>query len=286
MASNMDNITQLAQQGSIKAIMQILNKQLRDAGVNTKIASGDHGVLEILCEAGHPENLDKHRIVNCIQQSLDQIAPRTFQKVHIQSHLTNDTQSLWVSTLSQGERRKLIWSEDIRINRISLFQKVIKGLGLKFPVQRSVKKINRAKLKKDFDQWLKGDRQVWLIMGAIAAVSLGWAARDWTFLKAQVQLQSTTTTPQDVPRDPDNLPEFDAFNQSVRLATQAANGGKTATTYAEWLDLANRWQQASDLMKRIPLDHPRYTEAQERVLSYRQNSEVALAKANMLTPNP
>ncbi|NJN73032.1 MAG: hypothetical protein HC799_09620 [Limnothrix sp. RL_2_0] len=282
----MDNIIQLAQQGSIKAIMQILNKQLRDAGVNTKIASGDHGVLEILCEAGHPENLDKHRIVDCIQRSLDQIAPRTFQKVHIQSRLTNDTQALWVSTLSQGERRKLIWSEDILINHISWVQKLLKDLGIKSPAQPPVKKRQRGNQKNAVDHWFKGDRQGWVIIGAIAAVSIGWAARDWALLKTQVQLQSTTNPTQNAPRNSDNTSDFDAFNQSVRLATQAANGGKTATTYGEWLDLANRWQQASDLMKRIPQDHPRYTEAQERVLSYRQNSEVALAKAKMLTPNP
>lgn len=282
----MDNITQLAHQGSIKAIMQILNQQLRDAGINTKIASGDHGVLEILCEAGHPENLDKQRIVDCIQRSLDQIAPRTFRKVHIQSRLTNDTQALWVSTLSQKERRKLIWSEDICINRISLFQKALKSLGIQSLAKPSAKKSKRAKLKNNVDQWLKGDRQIWVIMGAIAAVSVGWAARDWALLKTQVQLQATTNPAQNVPRDPGSILDFDAFNQSVRLATQAANGGKTATTYGEWLDLANRWQQASDLMKRIPQDHPRYTEAQERILSYRQNSEVALAKAKRLTPNP
>lgn len=297
----MDNIIQLAHQGSIKAIMQILNKQLRDAGVNTKIASGEQGVLEILCEAGHPENLDKRRIVDCIQKSLDQIAPRTFQKVHIQSRLTNDTQLLWASTLSQGERRKLIWSENIRINHVSLLQKALKGLGIR-PLAKqatgnagnqgqssgSAGKVNRARLKSDLDRWLKDDRRIWLIMGAIAAASVGWAARDWALLKEQVQLQATMTLPQDFSGDMDtgDVSDFDAFNQAVRLATQAADGGKTATTYGAWLDLANRWQQASDLMKRIPRDHPRYTEAQERVLSYRQNSEVALAKANGLAPDP
>ena len=277
--------------------MQILNKQLRDAGVNTKIASGEQGVLEILCEAGHPENLDKQRIVDCIQRSLDRIAPRRFQKVHIQSRLTNDTQLLWASTLSQGERRKLIWSENIRINHVSLFQKALKGLGLQSLVKQAAgnvgnqansagSKVSRARLKSDFDRWLGNDRRVWLIMGAIAAVSVGWAARDWALLKEQVQLQSTTNPAEDFPSTTGNGADFDAFNQAVRLATQAADGGKTATTYAEWLDLANRWQQASDLMKQIPRDHPRYTEAQERVLSYRQNSEVALAKAHVLAPNP
>jgi hypothetical protein len=79
---------------------------------------------------------------------------------------------------------------------------------------------------------------------------------------------------------------FDPFNQAVRLANQATTGGQRAIAYEDWLNLANRWQQAAALMAMVTADHPRYTEAQARVLSYRQNSEAALARANALTPNP
>ncbi|MGB2924202.1 MAG: hypothetical protein WBB82_02775 [Limnothrix sp.] len=282
----MENITQRAQQGSIKAIMQILNQQLRDVGVSTRVVLGVNGILEILCEAGHPENLDKGKIVDCIQRNLDHLSPRTFQKVHIQSCLTNNTQSLWVATLSQKERRKLLWSEHISIHHQTFFQRVSKSLGL----EASAKKLAKAaRLRKDqasLNRIWQGDRRVWLVVGAIAAASMGWMMRDWSLLKAQQQTQiineNTETQSQNSATTPT---DFDAFNQSVRLATQAAAGGQNATTYSEWVDLANRWQQASDLMKLVPQAHPRYTEAQERVLSYRQNSEVALAKARVLAPN-
>ena len=84
--------------------------------------------------------------------------------------------------------------------------------------------------------------------------------------------------------DKHDPPSFDPFSEAIRLATQAATAGQTATTYGQWLDLANRWQQASALMELVTPDHPQYGEAQTRVLSYRQNSAVALAKAEAIAP--
>jgi putative SOS response-associated peptidase YedK len=53
----------------------------------------------------------------------------------------------------------------------------------------------------------------------------------------------------------------------------------TAKSSAEWLDLAARWQQASDLMATVPANDSRYATAQDRVLAYRKNSESALEEA-------
>ncbi|MEO0488207.1 MAG: hypothetical protein AAFZ49_01450, partial [Cyanobacteria bacterium J06659_2] len=76
-----------------------------------------------------------------------------------------------------------------------------------------------------------------------------------------------------LPEDPD------PFVQAVRLAEQAAADGKIAETAADWLDLASRWQRASDLMSQVPETDERYPTAQDRVDAYQQNSEAALAEA-------
>ena len=72
----MSRLTKLAYQGSVKAIMQLLNDQLQDTGVHTRIALGSDGTLEILCEADHPENLDKETVVDCIKQNLNHLSDR------------------------------------------------------------------------------------------------------------------------------------------------------------------------------------------------------------------
>ena len=289
----MKRLTQLAHQGNVKAIMEILNKQLEEAGVNTRVALGANGILEILCEAGHPENLDKAMIVRRIKHSLDQLSPRPFQQVHIRSCLTNDVQSLWVSTLSCEARQKLLWSERIQIHHRPWFQQLLRRWGIKPP--KRFRKRRRARLQTASSTpgttaqsprtGLNLSSKQQLLMGAIALGFVGWFSHDWWALKMQVQQNTSTVnsvtqsegTPSDTAEDP--------FTQAVRLANEAATEGQAAKTYGEWLDLANRWQKASEFMALVAPNHPRYAEAQERVLSYRQNSEVALAKAEALVPD-
>lgn len=74
----------------------------------------------------------------------------------------------------------------------------------------------------------------------------------------------------------------DAFAEAVRVANQAAVDGQTASTAAEWLDLAARWQKASDLMGNIPVGNERYAIAQDRIAIYQTNSQSALQRATTL----
>jgi hypothetical protein len=65
----------------------------------------------------------------------------------------------------------------------------------------------------------------------------------------------------------------------VRLAEQASRAGQTVTTTAQWLDLAAKWERASDLMSTVKSDDQRYKTAQDRMKLYRKNSEAAQKQA-------
>jgi hypothetical protein len=71
----------------------------------------------------------------------------------------------------------------------------------------------------------------------------------------------------------------DSFAQAVRLAEQASTEGKTAQSREDWLVVAAKWQQASDLMATVPSKHPRYTTAANRTALYYKNSEKAQQEA-------
>jgi hypothetical protein len=75
------------------------------------------------------------------------------------------------------------------------------------------------------------------------------------------------------------LPSSDPFADAVRLAEQTSIAGRNAQTSAQWLDLAAKWQQASDLMAAVPPTDNRYETAQDRVESYRKKSEIAQQEA-------
>jgi hypothetical protein len=76
-----------------------------------------------------------------------------------------------------------------------------------------------------------------------------------------------------------NSASSDPFAEAVRLAEQTAASSRTIQTSAEWLEVASRWQKASDLMAQVASTDSRYATAQNRVEQYRQNSQIALDKA-------
>ena len=70
------------------------------------------------------------------------------------------------------------------------------------------------------------------------------------------------------------------FAEAVRIAEQASVDGQSDNTAAEWLDLAARWQKASDLMGNIPKGNEQYAIAQGRLKTYQANSQSAVRQAN------
>jgi hypothetical protein len=117
----------------------------------------------------------------------------------------------------------------------------------------------------------------------------GWAFYSWqgaakptavtSSSSSQVATTPTQTTPANPNAEPSPKPQ-DSFLIAVRIAEQASKEGLTAQSPAQWLELAARWQRASDLMANVPSGDSRYITAQDRVVTYRKNKERALTKAN------
>ncbi len=72
------------------------------------------------------------------------------------------------------------------------------------------------------------------------------------------------------------------FIEAVRIAEQTAEAGQQAKTVDDWVKLASQWRGASDLMANVSPKYHRYTIAQDRVIYYRQQSEIALQQARYL----
>jgi hypothetical protein len=89
-------------------------------------------------------------------------------------------------------------------------------------------------------------------------------------------------TPPTSEPSPTPVPDQDPFVLAVRIAQQSVEDGKSATTAAAWLDLAARWQRASDLMAEVPPEDERYAIAQDRIAAYASNKEMALQEAENL----
>lgn len=274
--NEVNDILGQARQGSVAAIIQILNEQLADAHIRTRAILVD-GVLQLLCEAPTAEQLEKTEVIGRVRSILEELSPRHIGKVHINSRLVREQQLLWYEEITRDPENQLLWSELIKLQQPN-------------PIARFWQDLNQPKTRKEIvvtDSKRNRLGQKYFLRGLVGGASLcllvfllGWVLKhrlgiSWTPTFASEESESSAVaTGEPVAQD--------AFTQAVRLAQQAAMDGQEATTPAEWLDLAARWQRASELMAQVDPDNENYSVAQDRILAYQQNSSQALAQAEQL----
>ena len=273
---SVNDILGQARQGSVAAIIQILNERLAESQIRTRAILAD-GILQLLCEAPTPEQLEQSTVVPRVQGILEELAPKHIRKVNINSRIVREQQLLWYEEITRDPENQLLWSELIKLKQPN-------------PVSRLWQDMQQPKARNEIvvkDQKKSQLSQKYFLRGVVGGASLcllvllvGWVFKhrlgvSWAqlFSPGEVTVEEPVA---DVPESPDS------FAQAVRLAQQSVTDGQQATTPAEWLDLAARWQRAADLMAQVPSEDERYDIAQDRILAYQQNSDQALNKADQL----
>ena len=277
--STVNDIIGQAHQGSVAAIIQVLNEQFADDGIRTRAILAD-GILQLLCEAPTSEQLPQSELVSRVRTILENLSPKHIRKVNINSRIVREQQLLWLEEITRDPEGQLLWSELITLKQLNPFtrfwQDVRQSRGKKEIVVSNSK---QDKLhQKFFWRGLMGGASLCLLL-----VLVGWTLKHRlgiTLTPAHPPLETlpaAETTPAATP-----TPIQDTFAQAVRLAEQTAQAGQSAETPAEWLALATQWQRASDLMAEVPSTDARYAVAQDRVTTYREYSEQALLQAESL----
>ena len=273
---SVNDILGQARQGSVAAIIQILNERLAESQIRTRAILAD-GVLQLLCEAPTPEQLEQSTVVPRVQGILEELAPKSIRKVNINSRIVREQQLLWFEEITRDPENQLLWSELIKLKQPN-------------PVSRLWQDLQQPKARNEIvvtDQKKNQHSQKYFLRGVVGGASLcllvllvGWVFKHrlgvtWVQLFSPDAVTVAEPTPE-APAAPDT------FAQAVRLAQQSVTAGQQATTPAEWLDLAARWQRAADLMAQVPSEDERYAIAQDRILTYQQNSDQALNQADQL----
>ncbi|MBW4466249.1 MAG: hypothetical protein KME07_12545 [Pegethrix bostrychoides GSE-TBD4-15B] len=275
MVDPINDITRQARQGSVAAIIQVLNDKLANAGVRTR-AMFDQGILQILCEAAKPEQLEQTVLVPEVRQILESLQPRSVRRVNINSRIVREQQLLWLEEINRDPDNQLLWSEEITLAKPSLIQRFAQERQAIKPSSNLISpaspRIRRE--KKLFWRGLVGGASLSLFL-----LLLGGALYHWLKPASQSANQSTSQPASPLASASPAAVKADPFAEAVRLAEQTVGAGQSAQTTSEWLNVASRWQRASDLMGQIPATDPRYPTAQDRVQRYRQNSEEAQRKA-------
>lgn len=283
--STVNDIIGQARQGSVAAIIQVLNERLADSSIRTRAILTD-GVLQLLCEAPTPEQLPQGEVVNRVRNTLESLAPKHIRKVNINSRIVREQQLLWLEEITRDPEEQLLWSELITLKQLNPMTRFWQDL-----------RQSRANSKTVVPETKQPSlRQAYFWRGLVGGASLclllllvGWTLKhrlgiSLTTAQPTEEVPPTQATPPAAEALPSTQPSQapDAFAQAVRLAEQTAQDGTTATTANEWLDLSIRWQRASDLMGEVTPEDERYEIARDRVAAYQQNSEQARAKAQSL----
>jgi len=288
----MDDIFQQARQGSVAAIIQVLNEKLANSGIRTR-AVLDRGILQLLCEAEQERQLEQTPLVEKVTSILEAIAPRNIRRVNINSRLVREQQLLWLEEIQQDPEGQLLWSELIVLKKPGLLQQWSNNQQAQSPRKRKTPLPNYtpSQLTREQRQFRRG-----IIGGAIFSTLLvlaGLGVMSWWRTPNDSNAQNQPVVETAPPASPDtNAPETpnaassapaaDSFAQAVRLAQAAANEGLTAQTEEEWLALAQKWQEASDLMAQVSASDDRYQIAQDRTVRYQENSQAAQREAEKL----
>ena len=110
-----NDIRKQAHQGSVAAIIQVLNQELSDVGVRTR-AVYDGGVLQLLCEGDTPAQLNQETLPDRIKEILELLAPRGVRRVNINSRIVREQQLLWLDEINR-EPEKLLWYKEVNLVR-------------------------------------------------------------------------------------------------------------------------------------------------------------------------
>lgn len=127
MVDRINDIMWQARQGSVAAIIQVLNQELADAGVRTRAMFAD-GVLQLLCEARDLKSLEQSTLVPQIRHVFQSISPRNIYRIRINSRIVREQQLLWLEEINRDPESQLLWSEEIALDKPSAIQSIVEDL--------------------------------------------------------------------------------------------------------------------------------------------------------------
>ena len=283
MTSAVNDIVKQAKQGSVAAIIQVLNEKLADSGVRTRAIFAD-GVLQLLCEAATAEQLEQSVLADRIQRILESISPRNIRRVNINSRIVREQQLLWLEEINRDPENQILWSQEITLAKPSVFQQALSEWRAPKLEAKSTLTTRSPRQLREQRQFMRGG-----MLGGISVALLllaGWGVFSWISTQQASNTQiATSPTPAPSAAAPSAVAstkpvsQSDPFANAVRIAEKTAIDGQQASSSAEWLSLAARWREASELMAKVPDSDGRYQTAQQKAIEYREKSESLLQKA-------
>lgn len=269
--SSVNDIYKQAHQGSVAAIIQVLNDKLSDSGVRTR-AIFANGVLQLLCEAATPGQLDQANLTDRIRKILESISPRNIHRVNINSRIVREQQLLWFEEINRDPDGQLLWAQEISLRRPNFIKGVFQDFREALSERDDLPKTLSPQAVREKRQFTKGILGGVVLSAGLVLVGIGvYATTGGKLLPNQASETATSQATWSTVKQ-----DGDSFATAVRVAERAAKASRDAKTPNEWQQVADMWGKASRLMSEVPNNHSRADVARNRTELYRKNQEIAL----------
>ena len=248
------NFHELAKQGDPEAIASFLHSQCQSEDITVAVnLNGD--CLEVILDGSPVPAQDKS--VEFVRSELTDLQPDSIRLVKVDGREIGQLTSVWSEeftwdgkTFSQ-QNLPVESSSNIMVanreknretvNNIEAIQPEITGLE------------NRL-------------RSTFIVVGIVTGIlAIAVAAFVGKMLNEPV-----ATAGKNLEATPNLATAPDPFRDAVNSAVKAADLGRAAKTKDEWSVVANRWQEAVSLMRRVPPSSPHYELAITKVAEYQK----------------
>ncbi|MBE9187088.1 hypothetical protein IQ270_21120 [Microcoleus sp. LEGE 07076] len=268
------NFQELAKQGNPQAIASWLNSELQSEGIAAS-AHLDGDCLNVILEA--EEVPIEHILVDFVRSQLTDLHPDSISKVKVEGRGSGEIVPAWIqefsldnSTLEQdsvaGESVPDTAVANVDYDRAE-------------DTQSNIEEEKSPELAA-FEQRL---RSTFIVVGLVT----GMLAIAVAAFVGKILNQPPATAGNN-PDETANLATIpDNFRDAVNSALKAAELGRVAKTKDDWMTVADRWQEAVSLMRRVPVSSSNHQLAQSKAIEYQKYLLYAQeAAVNVPPPEP
>jgi hypothetical protein len=267
------NYQELAKQGNPQAIASLLEANLQSKDITIAVnLNGD--CLDIIFESDQiPGAQDK--FVEFVRSELTDLQPDSINKVKVEGRETGQIATVWSQEFS--------WDGSI-FSQQPLAEEVVPNTTV---ANRSNHMETTSKIEEKQPELAGFENRLRSTLIVVGMVTGILAIAVVIFVNKELNRSATN-----LEQTPDKTATFttapDTFREAVNSAVVATELGRSAKTKQDWALVADRWQEAVSLMRRVPVSSPNHQTAQTKVIEYQKYLVYAQESAvnpPLLTPN-
>ncbi|WP_293335425.1 hypothetical protein [Microcoleus sp. CAWBG58] len=268
------NFQELAKQGNPQAIASWLNSQLPSEGIAAS-ANLNGDCLDVILEA---EQLPiEDTLVDFVREKLTDLQPNSIRKVKVEGRESGEIGAAWSQEFSLES--SILEPQSFAGESVPNIA-VANVANMDDRTERESTDMDEEKSPElaAFENRL---RSTFIVVGLVTGI-LAIAVVAFVSKMLNEPPATALKNPDETTANVATVP--DTFREAVNSAVKAAELGRSAKTKEDWTIVADRWQEAVSLMRRVPVSSANHELAQTKVIEYQKY--LLYAQESAVNPPP